>query len=143
MIGKGIVLLFLAIAAIWDIKKKAVPKNYLCVVGVVAVIYLGLDIMSGKSLIDGILALIPGYIIVFLCVVSGEQIGLGDGLILLCVGCFQNIRDTLCMIFISFVILTLVSMFLLISRRVGRKSTIPFVPFLFCGQLITIVEGFL
>lgn len=143
MVGKGIILLFLAIGAIWDLKKKAVPVSYLCVFGFVAMVGFILDVTNGKNLLDSVWGLIPGCIFVMLSVLTKEQVGLGDGMILLCVGCLQSIRDTICMISIALIIVTAATMFLLIIRRVGRKATLPFVPFLFLGQLIMISGGFL
>ena len=143
MIGKGIVLLFLAIGVIWDLKKKAVPANYLCVFGIVAIIGFILDVVNGKKLLDSVWGLIPGFIVVMLSTLTKEQVGLGDGVILLCVGCLQSVRDTTCMIFIALIMVTVVAMLLLIIRRVGRKATIPFVPFLFLGHLMMIIGGFL
>lgn len=141
MVGKGIILLFLAIGVIWDLKKKAVPGSYLCAFGIVAIIAFIFDVTNGKNLLDSVWGLIPGFIVVMLSILTKEQVGLGDGMILLCVGGLQSIRDTIYMIFIALIIVTVVAIFLLIIRRVGRKATIPFVPFLFLGQLIMIIGG--
>lgn len=143
MIGKGIVLIFLAAGTVWDLKKKALPENYVFLFGVVAMLYLVFQIISGKSISEGVLGLIPGVVSLILCLITKEQIGLGDGLLLLFVGCFQNMKETLAILFAAFAILLIVSMFLLFTGQVGRKSTIPFVPFLFCGQFLLIVGGFL
>ena len=135
--------MFLFLGMMWDVKKKAVPKNYICIFGVVGVISLILEVAKGKSILDGVLGLIPGCVAIILSVVTEEQIGSGDGWILLCVGFFQNIKETLCMTIFAFVIMTIVLMFLLVIGRVGCKSTIPFVPFLFMGQGIIMLGGYL
>ena len=69
--------------------------------------------------------------------------GLGDGLIRLWVGCFQGVKDVLCMLFFSFVILTVFLILFLVMRRVGRTSRVPFVPFMFMGQLMVMFGGVL
>ncbi len=143
MIGKWIVLIFLFVGMLWDIKKKAVPKIYLVVWAIGAITYLILEITSNKNIGSIFLAVIPGVVVLILSLITGEQIGLGDGLILLCVGCFQGMKDVLCMLFFSFVILTVVLILLLVMRRVGRTSRVPFVPFMFLGQLMVMFGGVL
>ena len=143
MLGKWIVLIFLFVGALWDIKKKAVPKVFLLIWGIVSVIYFVFEIINGQNVLGLLLGVIPGIITLVLSIVTKEKIGLGDGLILICVGCLQTIKDVLCMIFFSFIFLTVVLIFLLAIRRIGRSSRIPFVPFLFLGQLITMYGGIL
>lgn len=143
MLGKWIVLIFLFVGALWDIKKKAVPKVFLLIWGIVSVIYFVFEIINGQNMLGLLLGVIPGIITLVLSIVTKEKIGLGDGLILICVGCLQTIKDVLCMIFFSFIFLTVVLIFLLAIRRIGRSSRIPFVPFLFLGQLITMYGGIL
>lgn len=143
MLGKWIVLIFLFVGALWDIKKKAVPKVFLLIWGIVSVIYFVFEIINGQNMLGLLWGVIPGIITLVLSIVTKEKIGLGDGLILICVGCLQAIKDVLCMIFFSFIFLTVVLIFLFAIRRIGRSSRIPFVPFLFLGQLITMYGGIL
>lgn len=143
MRGQWLVLMFLFVGMLWDIKKKAVPKMYLVVWAVGAMTYLVLEIASKQNIFSIFLALIPGVVVLFLSVITGEQIGIGDGLILLCIGCFQGVKDVLCMMFFSFVILTVFLMLLLVMGRIGRKSRVPFVPFMFMGQLAVMFGGVL
>ena len=105
--------------------------------------YFVFEIINGQNMLGLLLGVIPGIITLVLSIVTKEKIGLGDGLILICVGCLQTIKDVLCMIFFSFIFLTVVLIFLLAIRRIGRSSRIPFVPFLFLGQLITMYGGIL
>jgi len=141
MLGKCIVLVFLFVGTLWDLKKNMVPKNYLVIWGIQSIIYFSFEIIHGKSVLDIFIGLIPGIVAIVLSVITREQIGMGDGLILLSVGCFQSIKDILSMLFFSFVILTIISIFLLAIRRVGRKSQVPFVPFMLMGQIIVIFGG--
>lgn len=143
MLGKWIVLVFLFVGALWDAKKKAVPIIFLLIWGMVSVIYFILEIFNGQNILGMLVGIIPGVVALVLSVISREQIGFGDGLILLCVGCIQDIKEVLCMLFFSFVFLTITLMFLLVIRRVGRASRVPFVPFMFIGQLITVFGGIL
>lgn len=143
MLGKWIVLVFLCVGALWDAKKKAVPKIFLLIWGMVSVIYFILEIFNGQNILGMLVGIIPGVVALVLSVISREQIGFGDGLILLCVGCIQDIKEVLCMLFFSFVFLTITLMLLLVIRRVGRASRVPFVPFMFIGQLITVFGGIL
>ena len=143
MFEKWIVLVFLFLGMIWDIKKRVVPKTYIYIFFVAGTICLLLGVINEKGILDGLFGLIPGCVVIMLSIVSREHIGSGDGWILLCVGFFQNVKETLCMIFFAFAIMTIVLMFLLVIRRISCKSTIPLVPFLFVGQAIIIVGGYI
>lgn len=143
MFEKWIVLIFLFVGMLWDIKKKTVPKIYLVVWAIGAITYLISEIAGEKSIFSIFWALIPGFVVLLISLITGEKIGLGDGLILLCVGCFQGVKDVLCMLFFSFVILTVFLILFLVMRRVGRTSRVPFVPFMFMGQLMVMFGGVL
>ena len=56
-------------------------------------------------------------------------------------GIFLGVNNVSKIIFVGFGILTLVSMTLLISRKAGKKTTIPFIPFLLMGFIACGISG--
>lgn len=134
-----IVLIFLVPASVWDLKKKGVPKKYLFIWGITAFVYLFLTSIIGKStesLINAFWGVIPGLVGLFLAYVSREQIGFGDGWVLLLMGLLLGAYMVLSILFMALLVLTIVSIILLATRKAKRKTSIPFIPFLFFGHII-------
>lgn len=141
MIGKCIVFLFLIVGMVWDFKNKSIPKKYVYAWSLVAITYVIFYLINGKSILDMVIALIPGIVSLFLSFVTKEQIGIGDGIVILLTGFFLNIKDVMGMVFVAFIVLTIVTMVFLVTHLVSGKSRIPFIPFLFVGHLVCILGG--
>ncbi len=141
MIGKWIVVLFLIVGSVWDLRNKSIPGVYLYVWSLVAIVYAIFDMVNGKNVLEIIIALIPGVVGLILSFVTREQIGLGDGIVILLAGFFMGVKDVFGMVIAAFLVLTLVTIFLLVMHRVNGKSKIPFIPFLFVGHLICVWGG--
>lgn len=141
MIGQGIVLLFLALGTLWDLKTKSIPKIYLFIWSLIAAAYLFLRVMNQESELNVVVGIVPGAICLFLAYVTKEQIGFGDGVVILLTGIFLDMKEVVCIVFISFLILTFALIILLIIQRVNRKSKIPFIPFLFVGHVVYVCCG--
>lgn len=78
-------------------------------------------------------AMIPGAAVLGLSFLTEGQIGTGDGLVLICLGFLLGCRRTLFILFIGLLLSSICSVVLLIRRKAGRKSRIPWMPFLFGG----------
>lgn len=141
MIEKCMVWLFLSIGAMWDLKKKSIPTVYLWLFALVGVVFSVSALIDGKDIGNAVTAFLPGCILVLLSVITREQIGMGDGWVILCMGLFLDCAEILWIIFISFMILTVLSIFLLIAQKAHRKTRMPFLPFLLTGFTIYILGG--
>ncbi len=142
MIDEGIIILFLCIAAIFDVKKRGIPTIYLMLWGIVEVVYLGFIFIWEKNLsfgMDGVVGLIPGVVCILISYISKEQIGYGDGCVMLLIGILAGYR----IVFISFVLalflLSIVATVLLVIKKATRKTRVPFVPYLFIGYICSIL----
>ncbi len=67
--------------------------------------------------------------------------GFGDVLIALALGILFGWPDIVAVLFVAFVLGTLVSLVLLAGRRKTMKSLVPFGPFLMLGALTTVLLG--
>lgn len=141
MLEKWIVFLFLVAGAVWDIKKNSVPKIYLYIWGATAVLYVIVRLISGTSVFALICAFVPGSIGLVLAFITKEQIGIGDGLVLILMGAFLDVKVITEIMIVAFVVLTPVTIILLVLRVVGGKTRIPFIPFLLVGYLVCICGG--
>ena len=70
---------------------------------------------------------------------SGEALGVGDGLVLFALGMGYQADKILVMLFVALVLAAVVSVVLLLLKKAGRKSEIPFLPFLFLGWLVGVM----
>lgn len=144
MIENSITFLFLVIGSAFDLKGKCVPKSYLYLWGGCAFLYLiSVSVIENnfQFIINVIIGIIPGVIGLFLAFVSKEQIGWGDGWVILLMGIFVGAKMVCGIVFVAFVFLTFVIIVLLLAHRVKRRTTIPFIPFLLVGQIVVVCIG--
>lgn len=87
-----------------------------------------------------------GAILLLFCYFSKEALGLADGVLIFVCGVAFGLYETVGMCFLAALYAGMVSAFLLLTKKAGRKSRIPFLPFLLLGYLtmrvlVTAIEG--
>ena len=107
--------------------------------GMVHMIYLFCSGADGWG--ELLMGLLPGALVLGLAFLTREQIGYGDGLLLLTLGCCLGIESTLGILMGGLYISFVVSLFLLVLKRAGRNTRIPFVPCLFLGYMLVGIGG--
>lgn len=138
MFVRSLVLIIgLAVLSIEDLWKKQVSFWPLVVMGITG---------ASLSIIGGawedwriVLHFFPGCLVLGLSWLTKESIGYGDGLVILCLGCFLTVIEILNLGMISITLAGVVALFLLLIKKQGRKMQIPFVPFLLGGYAILIL----
>lgn len=137
MIYHIVTLAFLTVNSITDLKNKRV---YLVVSVAFAIAGIIVNIIFRRhSLISILLSLGIGVILIIISKVTREAIGMGDGIIILVLGVLNGAYENLLISLYGFLISFLVSAFLLITRKLGRKDKIPFIPCLLAGYIITLI----
>ncbi len=121
-----------------DIRTKeiSVLANLLfCILGFCWGIYRGIpgpaDLCKGAAIGAGIM---------LISALTGGMIGMGDGLLLIVTGCFLGIRENVLLFLLGLGTAGCFSAVLLLTKRAGRKTAIPFAPFLllaYIGMVIT------
>ena len=119
--------------AAYDIKTKMVP---LIAVAATAGSVLLYRLCVGTGILELVMGLIPGVLLLVLALVTQESIGTGDGLMLCVLGLFCGWRQCLAVFGMALVLSALLSIILLICRKVGRKTELPFLPSLLGGYLL-------
>lgn len=122
-----------------DIRKKEIGSLPLLIMGGVGIL---LSLLSGEwTNWTVVFRFVPGCVILLLAWITRESIGYGDGLAILCLGCFLSGVQivNICMIAITFA--GVAALFLLLVRRRSRKTQIPFIPFLIIGFAVTELIG--
>ena len=82
------------------------------------------------------LGLLPGIFMLILAWSTRESIGYGDGLVILCMGCFYALGEMMAIVIIAITIAGIAALGLLIFGHKNRKSEFPFVPFLLGAHLV-------
>lgn len=130
-------LFFLGGAAWIDYRKRELPLYYIA-----GGLGLGLlfRLLSGASILSEILpGFLPGILCLFLAKLTREAIGYGDALMMIAAGAFCGIPVLLFLLFCGFLTAALFSIVLLILKKRKRKEEIPFMPFLLCGYVFTLI----
>ncbi len=132
----GALGVFLVVASIYDGRSRTVPVNVLllgCLISVLGCIYL--IIGEKKGLIEIVQGLLPGIVGLLLARVTKEQLGYGDGIMLLILGGCLGLKDMVSILWIGLVGTFFISIFLLIVQKGNRYTKLPFIPFLLLGFL--------
>ena len=135
---KLIIFIWLSVMSICDFKKKTVP---------VLMLYIGAILAGGFCLYKGIIgegnlwelmkALFPGALLLVLAKATGKA-GSADGIVLMALGALEGYEKCMYICLLGLMLAALTAGILLICRKAGRDTKIPFVPFLAVGWVLTI-----
>lgn len=131
----GILCSFLAVCALFDIRKKEIPLRMVTAAMLLAAGWNLWRIAEGKlSVGEAGAAVLPGIFFLIIGFCTREKIGYGDGLLLilsgLCIGLHRCFFGLCIGLFCS----CAAALFLLGTRRADRNTGIAFVPFLAIGM---------
>lgn len=145
MIGLSIYIgILLVIGSVYDWKYCSLPIWILVAGGIGGVTGVLYTLLCEKgNILEVGMAFLPGIGAVLLAYVTHEQIGYGDGLILLCLGGCLRLKQTIIVMMVALAGVCIVSVILLICKKACRSSRIPFIPFLALGYLPVVLGGIL
>lgn len=126
--------LYLLMLALSDIRKKTLDVRAVLAGVLCAPLFLLCG--CGWGIKEQLIGLIPGLIFYVIGRLSRWQIGFGDVLLILVTGLNVGIINVLRITGGAFAAIMPVAFVLLVLGRLNKKSTLPFVPFLFAGNLL-------
>ena len=133
------VLMIMLIASYRDIRRREIALLPIIACGALSVLRVALDLYRGAAdPADLLLSLLPGALFLITAYVSREGVGYGDGLLLLAAGPALGFMTALLGATTAVFASGMISGILLTLRRVGRKTKLPFVPFLTFGMGVMI-----
>ena len=135
-IAEWVVLFFMVVLAGIDLKTKQVPVLMVILLGVGCAIY---RLWVGTGFWEMAAGAIPGALLLAIAVCSGESIGIGDGLVLFVLGVFCGASQAVAMLGMALFLVAVLAGVLLIIRRAGRKTELPFLPCLAGGYLLCVL----
>lgn len=142
-----LVVLVLAVAlAIYDLKWMLLPNRLMLALGLcgavfmVVTAYLAKDWhILGGSLIAGFMAY--GFFLALYALSNGKWMGGGDVKLVFIIGIILGVSKTLVALLVAFNSAALLSIALILGKKLGRKSLLPFGPFLIAGLITSQLYG--
>lgn len=128
-----IIGLLLFVAAVMDLKSKSISRGFLLVLMLVSAAssFASVD-FEIWNVVGGALI---GVCIVGVSMISGEQIGKGDGIVIIALGIALGFRECLALVCLASLMMALVSVVILSLKKGNKKTRLPFLPALFVGYV--------
>lgn len=129
------VFLYVINISLIDIKKKKVPLWMLLVL-----IFCGMmvQIISYHGIFNLFYCMLPGLVMLLLGRISSQQVGYGDGLLLLGLGLLLGAQKIVIVLFGALFCSFVVAMILLLTKKGTKKTQIAFFPCVLVGMIFQI-----
>ena len=125
-------LIFLLFSSFLDIRKREISIPVTLLFGLAGVVY---SVRTGRTMTDYLIPLGIGILILGGSVLTRGQVGMGDGWMLLALGCMLRMECYIQMACIGVLLAAAYSGVLMLVFRKNRKTEIPLVPFLLLGYV--------
>lgn len=125
-------LLFLLFSSFLDIRKREISIPVTLLFGLAGVVY---SVRTGRTMTDYLIPLGIGILILVGSVLTRGQVGMGDGWMLLALGCMLRMECYIQMACIGMLFAAAYSGVLMLVFRKNRKTELPLVPFLLLGYV--------
>jgi leader peptidase (prepilin peptidase)/N-methyltransferase len=137
MIVIGVMLLFAGIA---DIKSLSVSRRFIFIFLAICLV----TVFTGQSpnLMSALLGTLVGICALGISIISDGQIGKGDCYVIAALGLVLGFRGSLVVVCISSMVMCIVAVIMLILKKGDKKTKLPFIPALFAGYAIFIINNF-
>lgn len=135
----GLEGLLLFLAGIEDVRKKEIRIIYVVAMGIVACV--GCLFQQNHSWYGALGGALIGLCMLGISLLSEEQIGRGDGLVIAALGLFFGVRNTLGMVCFASLFMVPIALLIIVIKKEKKKIRLPFIPALFLGYVMTISIG--
>ena len=127
-------LAWLLLWTVWDLKYRVICLWQGVLVVSVGVLWQLLDrqLWTG-SILGGMVLGVTAWGCSWL---TGDRFGRGDALVILCLGIYLGFSQSLVVLLWGLLVASVVSVFLLVTKKCSAKQAIPFVPCLTTGYVI-------
>ena len=130
MLRIGLSVIFMGICGIQDYRYRRISLRVCAVAGAAAILFGIRDLASGLLALPGILAcLLPGFLLLMAAYAAEGSAGTGDGVCFLILGLFLGAKEVWTVVLAAALLSALTGIVLVVQRRAGRKSRLPFLTF--------------
>ena len=124
-------IIILGVICVFDIKRKKIPIYMLIILAAAGIIS---NFTVGEFDIEKrIIAMLPGMILLIVSMITKQQIGYGDGMIILIMGLYIDIDDILSIVLSSFLLSSIAAIILMTVFKKKKNFEMAFSPFLLIG----------
>lgn len=124
-------IIILGVICVFDIERKKIPVYMLIVLAAAGIIS---NFTVGEFDIEKrIIAMLPGMILLIVSMITKQQIGYGDGMIILIMGLYIDIDDILSIVLSSFLLSSIAAIILMTVFKKKKNFEMAFSPFLLIG----------
>ena len=135
----GLEGLLLLLAGVEDVRKREIRVIYIVAMALVAC--CGCIFRQGHSWYGALGGLFIGLCMFGISIISEEQIGKGDGLVIAALGILHGVKNTLGMVCFASLFMLPVAFVVIILKKGKKKIRLPFLPALFLGYVMTFILG--
>jgi leader peptidase (prepilin peptidase)/N-methyltransferase len=138
-----IISCFLIIIFIYDLKHYIIPDKVLFSAIAIVLIYNLIPPYDWHNILSIILgaAAASGFFLVIFLISKGEWMGFGDVKLAVLMGLLLGLENVLLALFLAFFFGAIIGVILMVFKKKGLKSEIPFGPFLITGTFIAMLWG--
>lgn len=124
----------LCVMSVEDIRRKEIRRIWLILLGAAGVLWM---IVGGEiPELDDLARFIPGILCLLVAGVTREQLGRGDAVLILIMGCYLSAGALMSVCMIAFAIAGTTALVLLVVAKKSKKYTLPMIPFLLAGYVM-------
>lgn len=128
----------LVISSIKDIKRRRISMSII-VPGII-ILLICLPFRNNISIVNGLFGTIVGISMIGIGRLSRWQIGMGDGIVLILTGIGLGFWENAFLLLYALLLIFLFSVILLFLKKITKKTTLPFIPFIFLGYIGVILS---
>jgi len=121
----------------WDLEKHVIPNKLTATVLIMSLIRIFLNIEL--AIIHGITGVITFSILYITYILSKKQLGVGDIKILTVLSLFLGPEKILTLLFLSTLLAGIFSLIGLATKKINKKTELPFMPFIFISYYYVIL----
>ena len=126
-----------------DIRKKeiSVTRSVLC--GVIAILLrtgMGMSGLQAGTVQFLLTAILPGGVLLLIGQITRQEVGYGDGILLLVCGLCLGGKETIFLFVSGLFLMFPISLVLLLSGHTDRRAELPFAPFLLASYLFWLMQ---
>lgn len=129
------ILLFMA--GIIDMRKRQICRGML--LALLLVCCIAVPFKKNFGVLDAFGGLAVGLCAIGISIATREQIGKGDGIVIAAVGIALGARKCLLVVFAASFVMCIAAVVVLLFRKGGRQTRLPFLPAIFAGYLLCVI----
>jgi leader peptidase (prepilin peptidase)/N-methyltransferase len=131
--------IMLFVAGIVDIRKLMVSRMF--ILSLLLVCIGAVFTRKNPNIMTALMGTLVGICILGISMLSGEQLGRGDGYVVAAIGLVVGFRGCLVVVCIASVIMSFIAVIMLVMKKGNKKTKLPFIPAIFAGYSIFLINN--